>query len=193
MILMEDHGRYRRLGSTRDDAAGEAFDKGARILGLSYPGGPAIQAATMGVSTSISLPRAWLRESDDFSFSGVKTALLHLVQGKDSPDHAWIKETAAAFQDAIVDVLVSKTIQAAARLNVRQILLAGGVAANSALRSRFLVDSPVPVLIPPTILCTDNAAMIASCAYYHYLTGTRDEVELDVIPGLTFGNGKSGR
>ena len=193
MILMEGHGRYRKLGSTRDDAAGEAFDKGARILGLPYPGGPAIQAATMGVSTSISLPRAWLRESDDFSFSGVKTALLHLVQGKDSPDQAWIKETAAAFQDAIVDVLVSKTIQAAARLNVRQILLAGGVAANSALRSRFLVNSPVPVLIPPTILCTDNAAMIASCAYYHYLTGKRDEVELDVIPGLTFGNGKSGR
>lgn len=187
LILMQDHGVFRKLGSTRDDAAGEAFDKGARILGLPYPGGPAMQAATKGVSTSIMLPRAWLKESDDFSFSGVKTALLHLVRGKDNPEQMWIREAAAAFQDAIVEVLVKKTIDAAARLGVKQILLAGGVAANSTLRDRFLKESPIPVLIPPPVLCTDNAAMIASCAYYRRRAGKECGEELDVIPGLAFG------
>jgi N6-L-threonylcarbamoyladenine synthase len=187
LILMEDHGKFSKLGSTRDDAAGEAFDKGARILGLPYPGGPAIQAATMGVKTRLSLPRAWLKDSDDFSFSGVKTALLHMMEEKKDPDEGWIREAAAAFQDAIIDVLVTKTIQIAARTGVKQILLAGGVAANSALRARFVADSTLPVLIPPPILCTDNAAMIASCAYYHIMSGDLDDCKLDVIPGLAFG------
>jgi N6-L-threonylcarbamoyladenine synthase len=187
LILMEGHGMFRKLGSTRDDAAGEAFDKGARILGLPYPGGPAIQAATKGVTTSLSLPRAWLKDCDDFSFSGVKTALLHMVEAKTNPDEQWIKQAAAAFQDAIVDVLVTKTIQTAERIGVKQILLAGGVAANSALRSKFISDSPIPILIPPPILCTDNAAMIAACAYYHFMSGYTDGTKLDVMPGLTFG------
>ena len=177
----------RRLGQTIDDAAGEAFDKGARILGLPYPGGPAIQAATKGVSTPLSLPRAWLKNTDDFSFSGVKTALLHMVEEKTSPDEIWIKQAAAAFQDAIVDVLVAKTIQAAARIGVKQILLAGGVASNSALRDRFTADSPLPVIIPAPILCTDTAAMVASCAYYRFMSGNVDDSKLDVIPGLAFG------
>jgi N6-L-threonylcarbamoyladenine synthase len=188
LILMEGHGKFCKLGSTRDDAAGEAFDKGARILGLPYPGGPAIQAATNGVKTSLSLPRAWLRDTDDFSFSGVKTALLHMVEEKANPDESWIKEAAAAFQDAIIDVLVTKTIQTARRTGVKQILLAGGVAANNALRARFTADSPLPLLIPPPILCTDNAAMIASCAYFHIMSGRLDGTKLDVIPGLAFGN-----
>jgi N6-L-threonylcarbamoyladenine synthase len=187
LILMERHGSFRKLGCTRDDAAGEAFDKGARILGLPYPGGPAIQAATKGVKTSLSLPRAWLKDTDDFSFSGVKTALLHMVEEKGEADEKWIKQAAAAFQDAIVDVLVIKTIQAATRLGVKQILLAGGVAANSALRDRFIADSPLPMMIPPPILCTDNAAMIASCAYHRPMSGIPDGSELDVIPGLAFG------
>lgn len=187
LILMEDHGQFRKLGSTRDDAAGEAFDKGARILGLPYPGGPAIQNATAGVITPLLLPRAWLKDSDDFSFSGVKTALLHMAEEKVSHDEKWVKEAAAAFQDAIIDVLVTKTIQAALRLGVKQILLAGGVAANSALRSRFSAASPLPLLIPPPILCTDNAAMIASCAHYHIMSNHLDGKELDVIPGLAFG------
>lgn len=188
LILMEKHGDFRKLGCTRDDAAGEAFDKGARILGLPYPGGPSIQAATKGVTTSLSLPRSWLKETDDFSFSGVKTALLHMVEQKTSPDEKWVREVAAAFQDAIVDVLVTKTIQAARRLGVKQILLAGGVAANSALRDRFVSDSPLPLSVPLPILCTDNAAMVASCAYYRLMSGNPDGSSLDVIPGLAFGS-----
>ena len=187
LILMQGHGLFEKLGSTRDDAAGEAFDKGARILGLPYPGGPAIQAATKGVITSLSLPRAWLKDSDDFSFSGVKTALLHMAEAQNERDEKWTREAAAAFQDAIVDVLVTKTIRAAQRHGVKGILLAGGVAANSALRNRMLADSPLPVLIPPPILCTDNAAMIASCSYYRLMSGHADNDGLDVIPGLAFG------
>ena len=187
LILMEGHGSFQKLGGTRDDAAGEAFDKGARILGLPYPGGPAIQNSTRGISTSLSLPRAWLKECDDFSFSGVKTALLHMVEEKVTPSEQWIKEAAAAFQEAIVEVLVSKTIRAAMRLGVKQILLAGGVAANSALRDRFIADSPLHVLIPPPLLCTDNAAMIASCAFYRLTSGNAESSGLDVMPGLAFG------
>ena len=186
LILMEDHGSFRKLGNTRDDAAGEAFDKGARILGLPYPGGPSIQAATKGITTSLTLPRAWLRDSDDFSFSGVKTALLHMVEDKKDISDGWVKEAAAAFQDSIIDVLVTKTIQAAGRLGVKQVLLAGGVAANSALRSRFLADSPLPVMIPAPILCTDNAAMVGACAYYQLMSGRSDDDRLDVVPSLAF-------
>jgi len=186
IILMNDHGSFRRLGSTRDDAAGEAFDKGARILGLPYPGGPSIQSATAGVTTSLSLPRAWLKGSDDFSFSGVKTALLHMAEEKVERDDRWVTEAAAAFQEAIIDVLVGKTIQAAVRTGVKQIMLAGGVASNSALRERFKTDSPLPVLIPPPILCTDNAAMIASCAFYRCISGNIHDRWPDIIPGLSF-------
>ena len=187
LILMEAHGSFHKLGGTRDDAAGEAFDKGARILGLPYPGGPAIQDATKEVTTSLTLPRAWLKECDDFSFSGVKTALLHMVEEKATPSEQWIKEAAAAFQEAIVEVLASKTIRAAGRLGVKQILLAGGVAANRALRERFIADSPLPVLIPPPLLCTDNAAMVASCAFYHSAPGGAESNCLDVMPALAFG------
>ena len=193
LILMQDHLKFRKLGSTRDDAAGEAFDKGARILGLGYPGGPAIQAATRGVSTSLSLPRSWLKDTDDFSFSGVKTALLHMAEAKNELDAEWVRQAAAAFQESIVDVLAAKTIQAARRHGVRQILLAGGVAANAALRERITADSPLPVLIPPPVLCTDNAAMVGACAYYHFKAGDVDGLGLDVVPGLAFGVRTAGR
>jgi len=186
LILMANHGSFRRLGSTRDDAAGEAFDKGARILGLPYPGGPSIQSVTGDITTPLSLPRAWLKGSDDFSFSGVKTALLHMVEEKGEREERWVKEAAAAFQQAIIDVLVGKTIQAALRAGVKQIILAGGVASNDALRKRFKADSPLPVLIPPPILCTDNAAMVASCAYYRCISRNIHESCPDVIPGLSF-------
>ena len=184
LILMEDHGRYRRLGRTRDDAAGEAFDKVARLLGLGFPGGPAIEkvAAATG-KPSLELPRAWLRGTDDFSFSGLKTAVLHLTR---EPAHPPAEQIAAAFQESVVEVLAEKTARAAAATGVCQVLLAGGVAANSALRREVVRRSPVPVRYPPPRLCTDNAAMIAGCAYFHLARGERSDLALDVQPNLRF-------
>jgi N6-L-threonylcarbamoyladenine synthase len=187
LVLMRGHGQFEKLGRTRDDAAGEAFDKAARILGLGYPGGPAIEKAAIGSTPSFSLPRAWLKGSDDFSFSGLKTAVLHLVRDNDFSDPARVAGAAASFQQAVVDVLTAKTIQAAERLGVKQILLSGGVAANKALRDSFTSNSPVPVHIPPPGLCTDNAAMVAACGYYHYLAGQVDGYDVDVIPSLSLG------
>ena len=183
LILMKGHGQFEKLGRTRDDAAGEAFDKAARILGLGYPGGPAIeQAGCSGIPCS-PLPRAWLKGSHDFSFSGLKTALWHLVhKGEVS-----VADAAASFQLAVVDVLVGKTIEAAKQLKVEQILLSGGVAANKALTQHFLANSPVPVLIPPPHLCTDNAAMVAACGYYHLQAGEISCYDLDVVPSLSLG------
>ncbi len=187
LVLMTGHGQFKKLGRTRDDAAGEAFDKGARILGLSYPGGPAIETAAKNGVPSLPLPRAWLKGTDDFSFSGLKTALLHAAQSEDFLSYSTIADAAASFQQAIVDVLATKTIQAAERLGVRQIVLAGGVAANKALSSYIIHHSPIPVLIPPPSLCTDNAAMIAACGYYHFQSGNVNGYEIDVIPGLSLG------
>ena len=187
LVLMRGHGEFEKLGRTRDDAAGEAFDKAARILGLGYPGGPAIEQAARGREASFPLPRAWLKGSHDFSFSGLKTALLHLVRDNDFSDSSKIAEAAASFQQAVVEVLVTKTIQAAQKLKVEQILLSGGVAANKALREDFICNSPVPVLIPPPSLCTDNAAMIAACGYHHYRLGKIDGYDIDVIPSLSIG------
>jgi N6-L-threonylcarbamoyladenine synthase len=182
LILMKGHGDYLRLGRTRDDAAGEAFDKAARILGLGYPGGPAIEEAARLGDASLPLPRAWLRGSDDFSFSGLKTALLRLVEGGKMSSAA---NAAASFQKAVVDVLVTKTIEVAKRHGVKQILLAGGVAANETLRNTMLSRSPLPVLSSPPILCTDNAAMIAACGYYPLASGKVSGWDLDVVPGLS--------
>ncbi len=187
IVLMRGHGEFEKLGRTRDDAAGEAFDKAARILELGYPGGPAIENAARDRKASFSLPRAWLKGSHDFSFSGLKTALLHLVRDNDFSDSSRVAEAAASFQQAVIDVLVTKTIQAAERLGVEQILLSGGVAANKALRDCFTCKSPVPVLMPPPNLCTDNAAMIAACGFYHYRTGKIDGYDIDVIPSLSLG------
>jgi N6-L-threonylcarbamoyladenine synthase len=181
LVLMKGHGRFEKLGRTRDDAAGEAFDKAARILGLSYPGGPAIEQAGGSGIPSLALPRAWLKDSYDFSFSGLKTALWHLVQ----KGEVSVADAAASFQLAVVDVLVVKTIEAAKKLKVKQILLSGGVAANRALTERFLACSPVSVLIPPPHLCTDNAAMVAACGYYHLRKGEVSGYDLDVVPGLS--------
>jgi len=187
LVLMTGHGQFKKLGQTRDDAAGEAFDKGARILGLGYPGGPAIEAAAQKGIPSLPLPRAWLKGSDDFSFSGLKTALLHLVQARGFSDSSSVADAASSFQQAIVDVLATKTLEAAGRLGVRQILLAGGVAANKALGDYFTRHSSVPVRLPPPDLCTDNAAMVAACGYYHFQLGRVDGYDIDVIPGLSLG------
>lgn len=180
LVLMKGHGQFEKLGRTLDDAAGEAFDKAARILGLGYPGGPAIEReATSGIPR-LALPRAWLKESHDFSFSGLKTALWHLVyKGEES-----VADVAASFQLAVTDVLVTKTIEAARQLEVEQILLSGGVAANKKLTEGFLANSPIPVLVPPPHLCTDNAAMVAACGYYHLRSGGTRGYDLDVVPSL---------
>jgi N6-L-threonylcarbamoyladenine synthase len=181
---MKGHGDYVLLGRTRDDASGEAFDKAARILGLGYPGGPAIEKTARRGTASLQLPRAWLKGTNDFSFSGIKTALWRLVEeGKISSQ----ADAAASFQEAVIDVLVTKTVAVAKELRVNQILLAGGVASNELLRQWLVKNSPLPVLIPPLVLCTDNAAMIAACGYYRLKAGRIDSLDLDVIPSLKLG------
>jgi N6-L-threonylcarbamoyladenine synthase len=204
------HGQYELLGQTRDDAAGEAFDKVARLLGLGYPGGPAIQQAAAERDDSApnpyKLPRAWMRGSYDFSFSGLKTAVLEVMQGgRDQSaqpgasryrrigeavgagEGAASADVAAAFQESVVDVLATKTIRAAEALGVRQVVLAGGVAANLALRERLTRDLArldVALSFPPVALCTDNAAMIGAAACFHLALGERSGLDLDVRPGL---------
>ena len=184
LILMTGHGQFKKIGQTRDDAAGEAFDKGARIMGLGYPGGPAIEKAAKNGSGTIKLPRAWLKDTDDFSFSGLKTALLHKVQAAGFLDETTIADLADGFQQAIIEVLSVKAINAAERLQVKQIVLSGGVAANKTLGDYLTLHSPLPVLIPPPILCTDNAAMVAACGFYHSQNHPPDGMYLDIVPGL---------
>jgi len=189
LLLMKGHGDYIVLGRTRDDAAGEAFDKAARILDLGYPGGPAIERAARAGTPSLKLARAWLRGTSDFSFSGVKSELLRLWEGgRVAPGSGnglvAAADAAASFQEAVIDVLVSKTVDVAREHRVRQVLLAGGVAANGLLRQRLKEGSPVPVLVPEPVLCTDNAAMIATCGYYQFQAGKVDGLDLDVVPGL---------
>ncbi len=186
LILMVGHGVYQHLGSTRDDAAGEAFDKVARILGVGYPGGPAIQKASQGGNpAAFPFPRAKLDNPYDFSFSGLKTAVLRTVQtleaaGKELPT----ADLAASFQEAVVDALASRVALAAEQFAVRQVAVCGGVAANLALRERVKSSVSVPVHVPPIYLCTDNAAMIASVGYYRFLAGARSGLDLDVSPNL---------
>jgi N6-L-threonylcarbamoyladenine synthase len=182
LILMREHLRYERLGRTRDDAAGEAFDKVARMLELGYPGGPAVQrAAESGDPGAVPMPRAWLPDSYDFSFSGLKTAVLRLWEGGTKPRAA---DVAAAFQESVVDVLVEKTRRAAVESGARTVLLAGGVAANARLRERFAAEMPVRFLYPPIRLCTDNAAMIAAAGCFRVAAGQVDGFDLDVAPSL---------
>ena len=230
LVLVRGHGQYELLGRTRDDAAGEAFDKVARILGLSYPGGPAIQQAAQSAEEELEqqgkspalarsayrLPRAWLRGTHDFSFSGLKTAVLHLAEGATEDQHnphlagstggkqvsqytrmgvqaaqrggANVALLAASFQEAVVDVLAVKTRLAAQQYHVKQVLLAGGVAANTSLRTRLEQElRPLNIRLnyPPVEFCTDNAAMIASAAFFHLLRGEQHGLDLDVEPGLS--------
>lgn len=207
LILMRGHGDYELLGRTLDDAAGEAFDKGARVLGLGYPGGPAIQnAADKGLIGRHPLPRAWLGDSFDFSFSGLKTALLREVDqyrrvstrkrqpATDSPflvheppeysPNMPVADLAADFQEAIVEVLIDKTARAARETGARTVLLAGGVAANRMLRTRLGRVVDVPPRYPPLSLCTDNAAMIAGAAFYVRRRGIQAGWDLDIQPHL---------
>lgn len=182
--LMEDHLQYKRLGATLDDAAGEAFDKVARMLNLAYPGGPSIQAAAEdGDPTAFNFPRSRMSGTWDFSFSGLKTAVLRVVRKLESEHRPIpVANLAASFQAAVVDVLYSKTMKAADEFGVKDIVVAGGVSANRSLRDAFLQKSKLPVHIPPLSLCTDNGAMIGSAGYYHFALGHRDPLNLDVLP-----------
>ena len=186
LILMTGHGEFRSLGSTLDDAAGEAFDKVARMLDLGYPGGPAIQKAAQGGDPkAVSLPRAWLPGTYDFSFSGLKTSVLRLTREYAARGEAVpVADVAAAFQAAVVDVLVTKTLQAADEYDATEVLLAGGVAANTALRAAIAEQSERPVRYPPIWLCTDNAAMIGAAGYFAWEQGRRSGWALDVVPSL---------
>jgi len=186
LVLMRAHGDYRRLGRTRDDAAGEAFDKVGRLLGLGFPGGPAIErtAREAPAKPRLRLPRAWLRNSDDFSFSGLKTAVVHALRGEAGPPPP-APEVAAAFQVSVVDVLTRKTVDAALREGARSVLLSGGVAANTPLRETLIARSPLPVFAPPPALCTDNGAMIAACAHVRF-DALRAGPALDAQPGMRF-------
>ena len=182
--LVTDHLTYQRLGSTLDDAAGEAFDKVARLLGLSYPGGPSIQrAAESGDPARFKFPRAKLEGTYDFSFSGLKTAVLYEVNElKKKSTTLPVEDLAASFQSAVVDVLFKKTLQAARDYNTKEILVAGGVSANRALRQAFQSQKDFKVHIPPFSLCTDNAAMIAAAGYYRFALGHISQLDIDVQP-----------
>ena len=182
--LMTDHLTYKRLGSTLDDAAGEAFDKVARLLGLPYPGGPSVQrAAEDGDPKRFQFPRAWLEGTWNFSFSGVKTAVLREAKGFESKGRPLpVSDMAASFQAAVVDVLFNKTMKAAQEFGAKEVLVAGGVSANRLLRETFRNQSEYKVHIPPLSLCTDNAAMIASAGYYRFAFGQTSSLDIDITP-----------
>lgn len=193
LIHASGHGDLELLGMTRDDAAGEAFDKVARVFGLGYPGGPQVDALARGGNpAAVDFPRAFLEEgSHDFSFSGLKTAVLLHVEGlRERGADINLPDLAASFQQAVADVLVAKTIQAARQRRVRRILLAGGVAANSALRRAFAAaaGTDLEVRFPPPALCTDNAAMIASAGYFAWRGGRVSSLDLNAVPNLRLGS-----
>ncbi|MDZ7271068.1 MAG: tRNA (adenosine(37)-N6)-threonylcarbamoyltransferase complex transferase subunit TsaD [candidate division KSB1 bacterium] len=193
LVIVEAEGRYRTIGRTIDDAAGEAFDKVARVLGLGYPGGPALaHLAESGNPHAIAFPRPMMEEGNlDFSFSGIKTAVLYYVQGLGEEEaRRQLPDIAASFQAAVVDVLVRKTMAAAAKWHMRTICLAGGVAANTALREALETEAESQgcrLYVPPQELCTDNAAMIARAGLSHIERGERAADELRPEPALTLG------
>ncbi len=191
LVQMRDHLTYRLLGETIDDAAGEAFDKVGRLLGLPYPGGPSImRAAANATHHDVAFPRAWLGDSFDFSFSGLKTAARRAVTAEagDTPlPESRVAEMADGFQEAVVDVLATKTLNAARMAGARSIVLGGGVAANSVLRNRVARGAEamgIPLVVPRPALCTDNGAMIGAAGARRYEAGTRAGLDLDARPSL---------
>jgi tRNA N6-adenosine threonylcarbamoyltransferase len=188
LIAMDAHGSYRVLGQTVDDAAGEAFDKVARFLGLGYPGGPAIdRLALEGDRDAIAFPRPMLDDGNDFSFSGLKTAVVQYV--RKHPDLE-VADVAASFQAAVVDVLVTKLLRVAEESGVETVVIGGGVAANSELRTRLLDEGEtngLRVILPSISLCTDNAAMVASVAWWRLLADGPTPLDGGAYPGLKLG------
>lgn len=190
LVLMKEHGHFEVIGETRDDAAGEAYDKVARTLQLPYPGGPHIdRLASEGDPKAVKLPRAWIEGTYDFSFSGLKSAVINTVHNAEQRGEVIRPEDlAASFQESVVDVLVSKTVEAAKEYKVKQVVLAGGVAANKGLRTvlaeKFEQLESVKLTIPPLSLCTDNAAMIAAAGTIFFEKGQRAQLDLNGNPGL---------
>ena len=196
LVLMEGHGRFTLVARTRDDAAGEVFDKAARVLGLGFPGGPEIQrVSATSTGQEPRFPRPRVKNSLDFSFSGLKTALVRRAEQKgmypaptDLPvDSQEVANVAAAFQEAIVDCMVQRTVEVAKKYDARGVVLGGGVAANSLLRQELVRHSPVEVIMPRPGLCTDNGAMIGAAAYFHLRSGPIARWDLDAIPNLKLG------
>lgn len=200
LVLFKDHGNYELLGQTNDDAIGEAFDKVAKILGLPYPGGPAIaRAAKDGDKFKYHLPDARLKHPYDFSFSGLKTAVLRAVQKevgvsydfpsfklKDKLKTSEINDFAASFQYTAIKTLVTKTVKAYNEFQPKSVVIAGGVAANQELREQLKAALPIDIDYAPISLCTDNAAMIATLGYYKFMNGkVTDPYELEVIPSIS--------
>lgn len=189
LVLMKEHGSFELIGETRDDACGEAYDKVARMLDLPYPGGPEIDRLAMEGEETIDFPRAWLEEgSYDFSFSGLKSAVINKIHNaKQRGETLKPADIAASFQASVVDVLTTKTVRAAQEFQVKQVIVAGGVAANSGLRKSMeeaFDEIGIPLSIPPIKLCTDNAAMIAAAGTIAYEQGKRSGLDLNADPSL---------
>ena len=193
LVRVKDYGEYEILGRTRDDAAGEAFDKVARAIGLGYPGGPKIEKlAKEGNPDAIAFPRAHIADSQyDFSFSGLKSAVLNYINGCKMKGETFDPaDLAASFQKAVVEVLVGNSMRAAEKLGMKKFAIAGGVASNSALRKAMeeaCEKRGMKFYRPSPIYCTDNAAMIGAAAYYEYLAGTRSGWDLNAVPNLKLG------
>lgn len=193
LVRVSDYGQYEILGKTRDDAAGEAFDKVARAIGLGYPGGPKIDKVSKeGNSDAIHFPRAKVDGSEtDFSFSGLKSAVLNYLNGCEMKGEAWVQaDVAASFQKAVVDVLVEHSMQAIDTYHLDTFAIAGGVASNSGLREaleKACAKRGVRFVKPSPILCTDNAAMIGAAAYYEFIRGGRSDLMLNAVPNLKLG------
>lgn len=192
LVIVKDYGKYEIVGRTHDDAAGEAFDKVARAIGLGYPGGPKVDKLAREGKATIAFPRANIADAPyDFSFSGVKSAVLnHLNSCEMKKEEINRADIAASFQEAVVDALVSKTLAAAKDYKLTQVAMAGGVAANSALREAMEAGCKakgIKLYYPSPVLCTDNAAMIGAAAYYEFLGGTRHGLDLNAVPNLKIG------